>query len=192
MSILVTTIDTPVGPINIATTDAGLAAAETLTPPDVFIAALEGRRRISVERLATGSTPQPRTAHLERAVAAFERYFAGEPETFDLPLDLAGSGSRRWDLTVLGGVRTIPWGEVSSYGRVARRIGKPGAARAVGGAVGRNPIGIVIPCHRVIAGDGSIGGYGGDWWGSREQLISLKRQLLELEGVTLPVGRFAD
>jgi methylated-DNA-[protein]-cysteine S-methyltransferase len=81
---------------------------------------------------------------------------------------------------------------VTSYGRVARRIGRPGAARAVGGAVGRNPIGIVIPCHRVVAGDGSIGGYGGDWWGSREALLEVKRELLRLEGVDLPATRLFD
>ena len=78
-------------------------------------------------------------------------------------------------------------GEVTSYGRLARAIGRVGAARAVGGAVGRNPIGLAIPCHRVIAGDGSIGGYGGDWFGSREQLVEIKRELLAMEGVELPV-----
>jgi methylated-DNA-[protein]-cysteine S-methyltransferase len=80
----------------------------------------------------------------------------------------------------------VPYGQVTSYGRLAREIGRPGAARAVGGAVGRNPIGLAIPCHRVIAADGSLGGYGGDWWGTREQLLEIKRELLEREGVTLP------
>ena len=91
-----------------------------------------------------------------------------------------------WDEAVLGQVRRIGWGEVTSYGRVARAIGRRGAARAVGGAVGRNPIGLAIPCHRVIAGDGSIGGYGGDWFGSREELLDIKRELLGCEGVGLP------
>ena len=72
---------------------------------------------------------------------------------------------------------------MTSYGRLARTIGRRGAARAVGGAVGRNPIGLAIPCHRVIAGDGSIGGYGGDWFGSREELLAIKRELLAREGV---------
>jgi methylated-DNA-[protein]-cysteine S-methyltransferase len=57
----------------------------------------------------------------------------------------------------------------------------------VGGAIGRNPIGLAIPCHRVVAGDGSIGGYGGDWYGSREALLEIKRELLAIEGIRLPV-----
>jgi O-6-methylguanine DNA methyltransferase len=89
-------------------------------------------------------------------------------------------------VAVLEAVRRVPLGQVTSYGRLARAIGRPGAARAVGGALGRNPIGLAIPCHRVIAGDGSLGGYGGDRWGSREDLLALKRALLEHEGVTLP------
>jgi methylated-DNA-[protein]-cysteine S-methyltransferase len=83
-------------------------------------------------------------------------------------------------------VRGIGWGEVTSYGRVARAIGRPGAARAAGGAIGRNPIGLAIPCHRVIAGDGTIGGYGGEWFGSRETLLEIKRELLAREGIRMP------
>ena len=83
-------------------------------------------------------------------------------------------------------MRTIPRGATASYGEIARRIGRPGAARAVGGAVGRNPIGLLIPCHRVIAGDGTLGGYGGSWFGSHEELLGLKERLLELEGVEPP------
>jgi len=122
---------------------------------------------------------------LDRAIAAIERFFERDPTAFDdLPLDLAGHGA--WDRAVFLGVRRLRRGEVTSYGRLARMIGRPGAARAVGGAVGRNPIGLAIPCHRVIAGDGSIGGYGGDWFGSREQLLEIKRELLALEGIELP------
>jgi O-6-methylguanine DNA methyltransferase len=189
VSIVATAVDTPIGPLNIATTDAGLVAAEMLTPPDLFVAALE-RRHGTIER-ARRST-QPRHRFLEMAVSAYEQYFDGHPERFELPLDLEASDPRPWDRTVLGGVRSIPWGQVSSYGRVARRIGSPGAARAVGGAVGRNPISIVIPCHRVIAGDGTLGGYGGGWWGGHDRLLGVKRDLLELEGVRLPVRRFSD
>ncbi|MEA2549494.1 MAG: methylated-DNA-[protein]-cysteine S-methyltransferase, partial [Chloroflexota bacterium] len=101
-----------------------------------------------------------------------------------IPLDLADRGE--WDRNVLAGVRGLRWGEVASYGGIARAIGRTGAARAVGGAVGRNPIGLAIPCHRVIAGDGTIGGYGGDWFGSRDELLAIKRELLAREGVVLP------
>ena len=105
---------------------------------------------------------------------------------FRSELPVALSGLPAWDRLVLEGVRTIPRGTVTSYGRLARLIGRPGAARAVGGAVGRNPIGLLVPCHRVVAGDGSLGGYGGGWWGSRDELLGIKRRLLELEGVAIP------
>ena len=72
---------------------------------------------------------------------------------------------------------------------MARRIGRPGAARAVGGAVGRNPVGLLIPCHRVIAGDGTLGGYGAAAWGGREAALDLKQALLALEGVHVARGR---
>jgi methylated-DNA-[protein]-cysteine S-methyltransferase len=120
-------------------------------------------------------------AELEREIA---EHLAGTRAAFDLPVVLEGMSD--WDHRVLGGVRTIPRGATASYGEVARRIGKPGAARAVGGAVGRNPIGLLIPCHRVIAGDGTLGGYGGSWFGSREELLGLKERLLELEGIEPP------
>ena len=90
---------------------------------------------------------------------------------------------------MLEGVRAIPRGHVAGYGEVARRIGRPGAARAVGGAVGRNPVGLLVPCHRVIAGDGTLGGYGAAAWGGREAALDLKRALLALEGVTVVHGR---
>ena len=73
----------------------------------------------------------------------------------------AWRGISGWDRRVLEGARTLQRGEVTSYGRLARRIGAPGAARAVGAALGRNPFWLLIPCHRIVAGDGSIGGYGG-------------------------------
>src|SRR5690606_28489173 len=122
---------------------------------------------------------------LDRAIDQVEAFLAGRRRTFDLPLDLADRNE--WDRAILGAVTEIGWGQVTSYGRLARRIGRPGAARAAGGAVGRNPIGLRIPCHRVIAGDGSLGGYGGDWFGTREQLLAIKRQLLEREGTRPPV-----
>jgi methylated-DNA-[protein]-cysteine S-methyltransferase len=90
-----------------------------------------------------------------------------------------------WDRLVLDGVRTIRRGSTASYGEIARRIGRPGAARAVGGAVGRNPVSILVPCHRVIAADGSLGGYGAAAWGGVEAALDLKAALLALEGVTV-------
>jgi O-6-methylguanine DNA methyltransferase len=168
----------PWGPIHVATTPRGVVAIAVLSSREPFIA--DASRR-SGHELRAGSSPL-----LDRAVAAIERFFGADPLAFDgLPLDLADRGA--WDRAVFDGVRRLRRGEVTSYGRLARNIGRTGAARAVGGAVGRNPIGLAIPCHRVIAGDGSIGGYGGDWFGSREQLLEIKRELLALEGVLLPV-----
>jgi O-6-methylguanine DNA methyltransferase len=109
------------------------------------------------------------------------RALAGDDRDLGLlPLDLGDRPG--WDRAVLGAVRTIPRGETRSYGEIARQIGRPGSARAVGGAVGRNPVALAIPCHRVIAGDGTLGGYGGGWWGDRERLLDLKTELLAREG----------
>lgn len=184
-----TLVPAPWGPVHVAATDTGLVAVELLTPTDLFVARLERRLRAEVlpRRRATGL---PASGLVDRAATDVAAYFAGSRRTFDLPLDLAGSPD--WDRLVLDGVRAVPFGRVTSYGRVARRIGRAGAARAVGGAVGRNPVGLLIPCHRVIAGDGTLGGYGGEWFGTREALLEVKRALLELEGVELPARRLFD
>ena len=118
-----------------------------------------GRRARGARSRAAGRRPVP-----SRSISP-----TGPPGT--------GTCSRPWP--------AIPWGATASYGEIARRVGAPRAARAVGGAVGRNPISLLIPCHRVIAADGTIGGYGSDGWGSREERLALKRALLLREGVTV-------
>jgi methylated-DNA-[protein]-cysteine S-methyltransferase len=176
----------PWGPIHVAATSRGVAALELFTPTERFIASLESRLHLPVRPARA-----PRTAGgdlAQRAAAEVEAYLAGSRAPFGLPIDFGARAA--WDAAVFDGVRSVRWGEVTSYGRLARRIGRPGAARAVGGAVGRNPIALMVPCHRVIAGDGSIGGYGGAWWGTAEEMLTVKRTLLELEGIELPV-RFA-
>jgi methylated-DNA-[protein]-cysteine S-methyltransferase len=85
-------------------------------------------------------------------------YFCGELRDFDIPLRMPGTP---FQCQVWEGLRAIPYGSTVSYAELARRIGRPGASRAVGSANGRNPISIVVPCHRVIAADGTLGGYGG-------------------------------
>ncbi len=183
---LFATVGSPWGPIHVAATDAGIVGVSWAAPLESLQADLV--RRIGGEAASSedAAPGHPRQQLLHDAVAAVEGWLTGEPESFDLPLDLTGLSG--WDQAVLDGVRQIPWGTTDSYGGVARRIGRAGAARAVGGAVGRNPVGIVVPCHRVIAGDGSLGGYGGDAWGSRTERQALKRALLALEGVTLAVS----
>ena len=95
---------------------------------------------------------------LDAAAAQLDGYFAGEITAFDLPLTLDGTGFQR---TVWAGLQDIPYGQTISYGELASRIGQPSASRAVGLANGRNPVSIVVPCHRVIGADGSLTGYGG-------------------------------
>jgi len=112
--------------------------------------------------------------HDEDALAPLRRqlqeYFAGERREFEL--ELAPTGSP-FQLEVWSALRTIPYGETASYGEIAAAVGQPGAARAVGGANNRNPIAIVVPCHRVIGASGSLTGYGGG--------LPRKQQLLALE-----------
>ena len=178
-------VEAPWGPIHLAATRTAVVALSHLVPTEMFVASLE--RRFG----AVGPALDGADGRLARAAAGqVEEYLRGRRRTFDLPLELGTRAA--WDVAVLEGVAAVPWGEATSYGRVARRIGRPGAARAVGGAVGRNPIGLLIPCHRVLAGDGSLGGYGGDWWGSRDALLEIKRELLRLEGIEVPVARLFD
>jgi methylated-DNA-[protein]-cysteine S-methyltransferase len=176
-----TTIASPWGPLHVAATSRGIAAVSWVGPVEEVRDWLARRRGLTVAAPTDLAAHDPRRRLLDDAIATLERWLAGEPEAFDLPLDLTGLSD--WDRLVLDGVRRIPWGRTESYGGVARMIGRPGAARAVGGAVGRNPIGVIIPCHRVIAGDGTLGGYGGDAWGSHQERLELKRALLRVEGV---------
>jgi len=179
----VAAIAAPWGPIHVATSAHGVVAIAVLTPIERFTD--DAARRTGLERVEGPSRL------LDRAVEAVEAFLEGDPRPFD-GLPLVVSDRPPWDRAVFDGVRQLARGEVTSYGRLARRIGRPGVARAVGGAVGRNPIGLAIPCHRVIAGDGSIGGYGGDWFGSRDELLEIKRELLAREGVELPVRWSSD
>jgi methylated-DNA-[protein]-cysteine S-methyltransferase len=179
----------PRGPLHVAVTRRGVVMIDLLSPADVFREELEKRLGgpiVEVGPELDGAVLDPSLEQrLTDALAAVRRFLNGNPGALDgLPLDLDDRPA--WDRAVLGAVRGIPYGSTSSYGAIARAIGRPGAARAVGGAVGRNPISLAIPCHRVIAGDGGIGGYGGGWWGSRELRVELKRELLAREGVEIP------
>ncbi|HKK23463.1 MAG TPA: methylated-DNA--[protein]-cysteine S-methyltransferase [Pseudohaliea sp.] len=119
-----------------------------------------------VERLPSAAVPV-----LSRAAAQLRDYFAGRRRAFDLPLASAGTAFQEAVWAALG---AIPFGETRSYGDIARALDRPRAVRAVGAANGRNPLPIVVPCHRVIGADGSLTGYAGG--------MARKRWLLELEG----------
>ena len=110
------------------------------------------------------------TPLIKKAAAQLEEYFAGKRAEFDLPLAPAGTEFQR---SVWRALQTIPFGETRSYGEIAAQIGNPKACRAVGMANNRNPIAIIIPCHRVIGHNGSLVGYGGG--------LDIKQYLLELE-----------
>jgi O-6-methylguanine DNA methyltransferase len=168
----------PWGPAWIAATGRGVTAVWLLSTAEAFRAGLE-RRGVVVDAGRAGEAASILADRAARAVAATLDGLALPLD--DLPVDIADRPA--WDRLVLEAVRAIPRGQTAGYGEVARRIGRPGAARAVGGAVGRNPVGLLIPCHRVIAGDGTLGGYGAAAWGGREAATRLKQALLALEGI---------
>lgn len=116
-------------------------------------------------------TEAPDLSVLRRATTQLREYFAGERRVFALPLAPAGTPFQQ---RVWKALCAIPYGETLTYGALSRSIGSPQSVRAVGAAVGRNPISIAIPCHRVIGGDGSLTGYAGG--------LARKQALLDLEG----------
>ncbi len=148
--------DTPVGPVILAAREDG--ALTHLQFAERFSPAEEWRE-----------SPAP----LDAVRRQLDEYFAGRRRVFELRLAPHGTSFQR---RVWRALQAIPFGETITYGELARRVGKPRAARAVGAANGANPIAIIIPCHRVVAANGS-GGYAGG--------LSIKRSLLALEGVSL-------
>jgi len=154
--------DQSVGKLFIGMTDHGLVSLQFVDTEDEFRARIEQRRIVYAPERLVGATQQ------------VGEYLRGERKAFQLPVDLRRMTP--FQQTVLNEVSEVPRGEVVTYGDLARRIGKPRAARAVGQALGSNPVPIVVPCHRVIASDGSLGGYSG------RRGIETKEALLTLEG----------
>lgn len=118
-------------------------------------------------------------------------YFAGELQAFDLPLNMIGTDFQR---VVWRELARIPYGEIISYAELARRVDRPGAARAVGAANGRNPISIVVPCHRVIGANGTLTGYGGgldrkEWLLRHEARVLGRGEQVMLAGLESPPAR---
>jgi methylated-DNA-[protein]-cysteine S-methyltransferase len=118
-----------------------------------------------------------RSAVLDAAVGQLAEYFAGTREEFDIPIDLRALGS--FQRQVLDATVAIPYGRTRAYGEIAKELGEPELVRAVGGALKHNPIAVIVPCHRVIAANGALTGYGGaPGAGGR---LDVKRALLEIE-----------
>jgi methylated-DNA-[protein]-cysteine S-methyltransferase len=177
----------PWGPVHVVATDDGVAAVERDWSADA-VAQRVGQRlggRVESPSASGSASGADRDRFLRAGRDAVARIAEGHEPSTELPLDWRGVSA--WDRRVLEGARTLRRGEITAYGRLARRIGAPGAARAVGAALGRNPYWLLIPCHRVVAGDGSIGGYGGG-----PDAVDVKRELLALEGVSVPVVDLTD
>ncbi len=154
------------GAIRLASTPSGLAGAW-----------FEGQRHAPTDDEMRDWHRDPAHPTLREAVAQFTASFAGERAHFDLPLDL-GYGTD-FQQAVWRALLALPRGGTTSYGALSASIGRPKAVRAVGAAVGRNPLSVVVPCHRVIGADGSLTGYAGG--------LDRKTALLRLEGA-LPAG----
>jgi methylated-DNA-[protein]-cysteine S-methyltransferase len=136
------TVSTPIGPLALDADDDGIC-----------LLSLDGN-----PPLVSSAQSRAARAHLTDAAHQLGEYFDGRRTSFDLPLAMRGTP---FQLRVWAALEHIPFGETISYGELARRVGAPGAARAVGLANGRNPVPIVVPCHRVIGADGTLTGYGG-------------------------------
>ncbi len=154
-------LDSPIGPLTLIAADGKLVGVY-MEPPRYPPSSAEVGEAVPAD-----SAAEP---VLAAAASQLKAYFAGQLTSFDLPLALDGTDFQR---TVWAALQTIGYGETISYGQLADRIGQPSASRAVGLANGKNPVSIVVPCHRVIGADGSLTGYGGG--------LDRKRYLLTLE-----------
>jgi methylated-DNA-[protein]-cysteine S-methyltransferase len=161
-----TVVDSPVGPLTLVAADGSLSGLY-----------MEHQRHRPPSETFGDRVPEARTALFGAAAEQLDAYFAGELTEFGLPLNLHGTPFQRH---VWAGLRAIPYGETVTYGELAERIGRPGASRAVGLANGRNPVGVIVPCHRVIGSTGSLTGYGGG--------LDRKRFLLDLEFRSAPAA----
>lgn len=161
-------MDSPIGPLLIAVTDDGVCEIDFGRNHSThdFIRALTAR----------GFDPVHDQQAIAPVVEQLSEYFQGRRNTFDVPVDF--SGLTPFTRDVLQATAGVPFGGVATYSEIARRIGNPGASRAVGNALGRNPIPVILPCHRVVPANRTLGKYTGG--------ADIKQTLLSIEGVTLP------
>ena len=156
-------IDTPIGPMTIGATAETVVLADFTNRPMMAAQLASVRRRI-------GPTLRGDSPLLDRVETQLREFFAGDRTEFDLPLEMPGSAFQE---RVWSELRRIPFGETISYRELASRVGAPAASRAVGRANGSNRLAVIVPCHRVIAAGGGLGGYGGG--------LPAKQHLLDLE-----------
>lgn len=166
MALLSHTYPTPLGDMMALLSDRGLCLLE-------FSERTKGLARevAQVEAARGGPARAGENTHTARLGSELAEYFAGRRRTFDVPLDLVGTPFQQ---SVWQALLAIPYGQTRSYGEQARSIGKPTAARAVAAANGNNKISLIVPCHRVIGGDGSMTGYGGGV-ARKEWLLAMER-----------------
>ncbi len=157
-----TTLTTPIGRLVVIASRRGLLRID--------FAVGEDSRGISPKGVRTAGANKEARQHLAAAVRQLRDYFVGRRSTFDLPLDLTGTPYQQ---RVWRALQHVPFGRTLSYGELATRLGTPRSARAVGRACATNPVPVVVPCHRVVGGDGALHGYDGGLW--------RKQRLLELE-----------
>ena len=161
-TIVQTPFQSPLGPMTLAATQAGLAGVW-----------FDGQRHLPAELASPTSWPtNANHPTLKKTSLQLTEYFAGKRQVFDVPLDL--SGGTAFQQAVWRALLGIAAGHTSSYGNISKTIANPAAVRAVGAAVGRNPISIIVPCHRVLGADGALTGYAGG--------LDRKTALLKLEG----------
>ena len=154
-------IDSPLGPVLLARSPQGLCGAW-----------FEDQRHLPAAECFAPDRSCPDDPLLQTAAAQLSAYFLGQLQTFDLPLDL-GAGTA-FQQAVWRALLRLPHGQLGRYGALAHALGQPTAARAVGAAVGRNPLSIIVPCHRIVGSTGALTGYAGGLW--------RKQALLQLEG----------
>lgn len=156
-------LDSPIGPLSVAIDEAGVCG--------VRFGPVDGATPVPVD----GATPVPDAAldddRFVLVVAELRAYFAGELTEFTVPLSVRGGSE--FERAVWDQMTRIPYGEMRTYGEIATAVGDPGGARAVGTACNRNPIPVIVPCHRIVGAGGKLVGFGGG--------LPRKRQLLELE-----------
>lgn len=172
-----TRVDSPIGDLILAATSEGLREIDfgKEISEMAFLTRVResGAEPVPLER---SKNPDPvARKNLQHAAKELEEYFGGQRVGFDIPLDWGAMPP--FQRSVLEATASVPFGHVDTYAGIARRIGNPKATRAVGNALGRNPIPVIVPCHRVIRSDASLGGYTGG--------LGIKQHLLHLEGVTL-------